>query len=302
MRLGGDQQPIYETLSHVLWFSLPVVDFRYAHIRQKTRNAASTTISPHRGLAVHDFRMRLAKARKSRKHLNFYRAAHGFRPPFTVLVDGTALQTALNVEVWLQDELPKLLGGRCEIVVTRAVVAELRALGKDFAAAAAQAQKLQYLASENSDSALESVLALVQNGNPQHLFVLTEDKKMQLRVASIPGVPLLRFARDRLMLEAPCRGEAEPKPVPRSAPKAGKGGEGARAAPAPEGQRAPGKPGVQQPPARKKLKGVNPLSCKKKKKREEPTAAAQKAGDEASSRKRKRRKRTAGDDGAPASV
>ena len=246
--------------------------------------------------------MRLAKARKSRKHLNFYRAAHGFRPPFTVLVDGTALQTALNVDVWLQDELPKLLGGRCEIVVTRAVVAELRALGKDFAAAAAQAQKLQYLASDNSDSALESVLALVQNGNPQHLFVLTEDKKMQLRVASIPGVPLLRFARDRLMLEAPCRGDAEPEPVPRSAPKAGKGGEGARAAPAPERQRAPGKPGVQQPPARKKLKPPNPLSCKKKKKREEPPA--RKAGEEqeqASGRKRKR-KRKAGDDGDPASV
>ena len=104
--------------------------------------------------------MRLQKARKSRKHLNFYRAAHGFRPPFTVLVDGTALQTARNVDFWLQTELPKLLGGRCEIVVTRAVVAELRALGKDFAAAAAQAQKLQYLASDNSDSALESAALL----------------------------------------------------------------------------------------------------------------------------------------------
>jgi len=245
--------------------------------------------------------MRLQKARKSRKHLNFYRAAHGFRPPFTVLVDGTALQTALNVDLWLQTELPKLLGGRCEIVVTRAVVAELRALGKDFAAAAAQAQKLQYLASDNSDSALESVLALVQNGNPQRLFVLTEDKKMQRRLASIPGVPLLRFARDRLMLEAPCRGQAEPEPVPQSAPKAGKGGDGTGAAPAPEGQRVPAKPGVQQPPPRKKRKGPNPLSCMKKKKRVEPPPARKEVGDGASGRKRiRKRKLKAGGDATPA--
>lgn len=248
--------------------------------------------------------MRLQKARKSRKHLNFYRAAHGFRPPFTVLVDGTALQTALNVDLWLQTELPKLLGGRCEIVVTRAVVAELRALGKDFAAAAAQAQKLQYLASDNSDSALESVLALVQNGNPQRLFVLTEDKKMQRRLASIPGVPLLRFARDRLMLEAPCRGQAEPEPVPQSAPKAGKAGDGTGAASAPERQRVPAKPGKQQPPPRKKRKGPNPLSCLKKKKRVEPPPArkeGQEVGDGASGRKRiRKRKLKAGGDATPA--
>ena len=65
--------------------------------------------------------MRLAKARKSRKHLNFYRATHGFRPPFTVLIDGTALQTALNLGIVLKDELAKLLGGRAEVVVSRAV-------------------------------------------------------------------------------------------------------------------------------------------------------------------------------------
>ena len=239
--------------------------------------------------------MRLAKARKSRKHLNFYRAAHGFRPPFTVLVDGTALQTALNVGLWLQDELPKLLGGRVEIVVTRAVVAELRALGKEFAAAAAAAQKLKYLASDGEGSALESVLALVQNGNPQHLFVLTEDKKMQQRVASIAGVPLMRFARDRLMLEAPCRAEGAAAASTEPVPKAARGKEGARAVVAAstvaEGKRAPG---AQQPPAGKKLKAPNPLSCKKKKKQEPAAAPAQ-------PRKRKR-KRKGGDDGGLASV
>ena len=261
--------------------------------------AFSTPPSAHPRTLARTRSMRLQKARKSRKHLNFYRAAHGFRPPFTVLVDSTALQTALNVNLWLQTELPKLLGGRCEIVVTRAVVAELRALGKDFAAAAAQAQKLQYLASDNSDSALESVLALVQNGNPQRLFVLTEDKKMQRRLASIPGVPLLRFARDRLMLEAPCRGQAEPEPVPQSAPKAGKAGDGTGAASAPERQRVPAKPGKQQPPPRKKRKGPNPLSCMKKKRVEPP--AARKVGDGASGRKRiRKRKLKAGGDATPA--
>ena len=239
--------------------------------------------------------MRLAKARKSRKHLNFYRAAHGFRPPFTVLVDGTALQTALNVGVSLQDELPKLLGGRVDIVVTRAVVAELRALGKEFATAAAAAQKLKYLASEGEGSALESVLALVESGNLQHLFVLTEDKKMQQRLGLIAGVPVMRFARDRLMLEAPCRAEGAAVASTEPVPKAGRSEERAAAA------ASAAAPGAQQPPARKKLKAPNPLSCKKKKKREEPAAAL---ADSSSSKRRKRRRKggDVGDDGAPGSV
>ena len=260
--------------------------------------------------------MRLAKARKSRKYLNYYRAAHGFRPPFTVLVDGTALQTALNLGVSLKDELPKLLGGRAEVVVTRPIVAELRALGKEFAAASAAAQKLRYVASDGSGTALESVLALVQRGNPQRLCVLSEDSQLLRRVGAIVGVPLLRFARDRLVLEAPCRveGAAKPEALEPSLPPsrqqgaaAGGGGGGgggdddggggggtSHASPraAPGGSAGQQQQGQQQQHGRKKRKAPNPLSCKKKvRKPPPPQQTAAKMDDESSAKRRRKRQR-----------
>ena len=250
--------------------------------------------------------MRLAKARKSRKHLNFYRATHGFRPPFTVLIDGTALQTALNLGIVLKDELAKLLGGRAEVVVSRAVVAELRALGKDFAGAAAAAQKLKYIASEGAGTAFDSVLALVRGGNPQKLCVLTEDPQLQRRVGGLMGVPLLRFARDRLMLEAPCRAEgtAAHLSAPKPPQKAGRSSEDGPRAPAaeevaPEQRKRAADPPPQ--PRKKRRKEPNPLSVKKKKKKLQAGAPpdAQQAAAAEPGAGRRRRKRKRGTDGAP---
>ena len=265
--------------------------------------------------------MRLGKARKSRKYLNYYRAAHGFRQPFTVLVDGTALQTALNLGVSLKDELPKLLGGRAEVVVTRPIVAELRALGKEFAAASAAAQKLRYVASDGSGTALESVLALVRGGNPQRLCVLSEDPQLLRRVGAIVGVPLLRFARDRLVLEAPCRVEGaampeapEPSLPParqqggggagagagaggskRSAGGSGSGDDGDGTGHASEGAAPVGGPAAaqqQQQHMRKKRMAPNPLSCRKKVRKAPPhQQAAGKDDDESSAKRRRKRQR-----------
>ena len=41
-------------------------------------------------------------------------------------------QAAANLGLDLREELPKVLRGRAEVVVTRAVVAELRSLGKEW--------------------------------------------------------------------------------------------------------------------------------------------------------------------------
>ena len=89
--------------------------------------------------------MRISKNRRDRKLLGFYRAVYGIRPPFTVVVDGTALQTSVNLQLDLKTELPKLLGGNVRLFVTPAVVAELRALGKEVKVATSMAKRLPKL-------------------------------------------------------------------------------------------------------------------------------------------------------------
>eukprot|EP00966_Prymnesium_polylepis_P283137 6542265-Prymnesium_polylepis.1 len=64
--------------------------------------------------------MRLKKVRNARRRLAFYRATYGIKAPFRVLVDGTAVQTSINLNVNLKDELPKMLGGGAQMLVPKA--------------------------------------------------------------------------------------------------------------------------------------------------------------------------------------
>lgn len=246
--------------------------------------------------------MRLKHARQRRKLLTYFRAAHGFRPPFKVLVDGMSIQAAINHGVALADTLPQLLGDKVKLLVPKAAVAELHALGRNFSAAAKFARRLQVVVpAENggtasaagASAAAEALVALVDGGNPSHHFVLTEDVELRQRLAGMPGVPLLRFARGRLVLEAPSRhggqhGGADdaadwlaPMPEgpttggkrPRPTQAGGVGGAARSDVGGPVGGDALDSGGTERERKRRRVKEPNPLSVKKKKKKAGEQAA-----------------------------
>ena len=215
--------------------------------------------------------MKVKHARRARKVLTFFRAAHGFKPPFGVLVDGTAIQKALLLNLSLADALPKLLGGKVKLLVPKAAVAELHALGREFSAAAKYARRLKIVAADDkaAGNAAEALIGLVNGGNPNHHFVLTEDAELRHRLSELRAVPLVRFARDRLVLQAPDRLLATPVPSTEglAAPSVGT----KRLAPeaAAESQPKAVQQNEERPRKRQRLKEPNPLSVKKKKKKPE---------------------------------
>ena len=148
--------------------------------------------------------MRISKNRRGRKFMTFYRCTYGIRAPFSVLLDGTALQTAANLSIDLKTELPKLLGGPTRMFVTRAVVAELRALGKDFKIATSMAKRLPKLSGGTSQAAAasDSVLECVSNADVK-VCVLTEDPKLRKELAGRRGVPVIRYSRQGILTIEP---------------------------------------------------------------------------------------------------
>jgi rRNA-processing protein FCF1 len=150
--------------------------------------------------------------KRARKLLTYYRAVHHFRPPYEVILDGTAIMASLHHGVALDDLCGKVLQNeRFRLLVPRSVVAELHALGRPAAAAAKLARRLKVIDAPESAgpkaAAAEELVALVAGGNPAHRFVLTEDPALRERLAQYEAVPLLRFNREgRLLLEAPGRG------------------------------------------------------------------------------------------------
>ena len=256
--------------------------------------------------------MRIKHARTTRKILTYFRAAHGFKPPFAVLLDGTAIQSALNQGISPDDALPKLLSERVRLLVPKQAVKELHTLGRDFSAAAKFARRQKVVApsgnavqpveSDNgapaaaSVSAADALVSLVASGNPGHYFVWTEDAGVRRRLASLPGVPLLRFARGRLVLEG---GRPKP-PAEEETPEVGKSAVGSSSAnviPRAIIGDENGAPKRKRP----REKQPNPLSCKKKKTKVggggTPGSGANGAnasGEEHGKRKRKRRRRAHG--------
>mmetsp|Transcript_23005 Transcript_23005/g.58572 ORF Transcript_23005/g.58572 Transcript_23005/m.58572 type:complete len:275 (-) Transcript_23005:332-1156(-) len=225
--------------------------------------------------------MRLKHGKKSRKLLTYFRAAHGFRPPFDVLLDGTAIQASLNHGISLTDVLSRMLCDRVRLLVPRAVVAELHALGRNFAAAAKVARRLKIVESDTAapagkTAAADALLALVADGNPQHYFVLTEDGELRARLNGNNAVPLLRFVRGgRLVLEAPGRMHEPAEALTAHASSIGtsmvpalasKRARPDGAALSVEAAAASKAEDAQPPMKRRRHKEPNPLSVKKKKK------------------------------------
>lgn len=276
--------------------------------------------------------MRVKHTRRNRKLLTYFRAAHGFKPPFTVLLDGTAIQAALNYGVTLSDALPRILGGQVRLMVPRSVVAELHALGRNFAAAAKFARRLKIVGGRNSNvevlaeedvghdddadgspepldtkrsrgaaaAAADDLTALVGGGNPEHHFVMTEDGELRQRLSRLVAVPLLRFARGRLVLEATSRQDAG-GPAPSSADEA-PGASVGRKRMRDEGADAPvatseGGADVSRSPTKKKPKhqrNPNPLSVKKKKKKAASPVRPKDATSTGQPHRRRKKRRSGG--------
>ena len=145
------------------------------------------------------------KKHHARRLLSFLASAHGFKPPFDVLLDSTAIQASLIHGVTLEEAVKKLLGEKVRLLVPRMVVAELHALGRKFAAAAKIARRLDIMddPAGGATSAIEALINLVAGGNAKRRFIFSEDPEVKQELADIAGVPLLRFARSQLIVELP---------------------------------------------------------------------------------------------------
>eukprot|EP00965_Chrysotila_dentata_P231127 6198169-Pleurochrysis_carterae.AAC.2 len=106
---------------------------------------------------------------------------------------------AATLQLSPQIQLAKLLGSSARLFVTRAVVAELRALGKEYKAATAAAKRLPKLdgGSSQAGAAADSVRAITRF--PAHLNAIVAPLHSLARPLP-PFPPLTSFSRASLRL------------------------------------------------------------------------------------------------------
>ncbi|NXO01585.1 UTP23 protein, partial [Rhinopomastus cyanomelas] len=229
--------------------------------------------------------MGLRRQKHAKKHMGFYRHNFHIQEPFQVLLDGTFCQAALRNKIQIREQLPGYLGGAVQLCTSRCVLKELESLGKALYGAKLIAQRFEVRnCSHHKDpvSGSACLLSMIEEGNPHHYFVATQDQELANKVKKKAGVPLLFIIQNTMVLD---------KPSPKSLAFVQKLQADQLV---PEYQKQSiaqlkereglAKQEGEKRRKRKRAGGPNPLSCLKKKKKTQE-------GQEVSTAKKKRRKR-----------
>ncbi|XP_003933164.1 rRNA-processing protein UTP23 homolog [Saimiri boliviensis] len=230
--------------------------------------------------------MKITRQKHAKKHIGFFRNNFGVREPYQILLDGTFCQAALRGRIQLREQLPRYLMGETQLCTTRCVLKELETLGKDLYGAKLIAQKCQVRNCphfKNAVSGSECLLSMVEEGNPHHYFVATQDQDLSVKVKKKPGVPLMFIIQNTMVLDKP-----SPKTI--AFVKAVESGQLVSVHEKESIKHLKKEQGLVKNPEqrkrkkRKKISGPNPLSCLKKKKKSPDTQSS------ASEKKRKRKR------------
>ncbi|XP_010898492.1 rRNA-processing protein UTP23 homolog [Esox lucius] len=240
--------------------------------------------------------MKIKRQKQAKKTISFYKYNFSFREPFQILIDGTFCQAALKNKIQIKEQLPKYLMGEVQLCTTNCAMKELESI-KELYGAKLILQRFQVRNCKhfkNPVAASECLLSMLEENNPHHYFVATQDQEVTAGLKMIPGVPLLYIILNTIVLDKPSQcsvnqvqavalGEmvttAQQQNINSLKAVQGIGQDGER-----RGKKR-----------KRKISNPNPLSCLKKKKKQPPTQPVKKTeGEKKRSRHRKRRKTAGG--------
>jgi len=231
--------------------------------------------------------MKISRLKKVQKNLGFFVNNYKFREPYQVLIDGTFSFAALENKFSIQEQLPKYFQAETKLLTTQCVILETEKLGpkvygamlivKQFAVHRCGHEK-------NPTSGSKCLRSMLGKDNPSRYLVATQDRELQDRIRSIPGVPLIYLHGRAPTLEPPSQASR----IHAGNLLKGIGMSSTQQETIKSLLQTSGLATEEQSKPKKKRKkgGPNPLSVKKKKK---PSAVMQKSAN-TSGRIRKRKK------------
>ncbi|KAM4549986.1 rRNA-processing protein UTP23 homolog [Fundulus diaphanus] len=243
--------------------------------------------------------MKIKRQKQAKKTISFYKYNFSFREPFQILLDGTFCQAALKNKIQIKEQMPKYLMGEVQLCTTNCALKELETIGKQLYGAKLILQRFQVRKCAHLKDpvpASECLLSMLEETNPHHYFVATQDHAVTAGLKKIPGVPLLYIILNTIVLDKPSQASLDHvqavqlgelvTPAQQQSIRSLKEEQGI------------GHKDGERRKRKRKQSNPNPLSClKKKKKKGEPTPPLKKTepGEKKKRSRHKRRKMAGGD-------
>jgi len=243
--------------------------------------------------------MKVARVRRVKKILNFYKNHFGLAPPYRILVDGTLAYRALKAKVNIAEDLPKYLchaGAKqssstqtenhhgesdhvpssslpynCEILTTNCCLKELEDLGPPGHGALCVLRQYTIKPCGHAEPIppVHCLLSILKGGNPGQFILASMHDELKQKAQNIAQVPILYLNGPAPVLEKPS--ERAVQLAERSIKNATKEGQDLQVLKEIKREMAlketSKKDAIRRVGRKKKAKGPNPLSMKKKSKK-----------------------------------
>lgn len=210
--------------------------------------------------------MKIKRAKKVSKILNYFQQNFGFHTPYLVLLDGTFCAGCLDAKINIKDQLPKYLG-EVKLLTTSCCISELEKLGPQLYGATRVAKTFPIFKCGHKvpRPANECVSSVVGEKNSHHFIIASRDHDLRTRIRKLPGVPILYLHGNTPVLEKPS--DLTVDTMEKVSDMKTNLSEHEAATIKQMKIQVFGEPEVKKKRKRKGPKGPNPLSCKKKKKK-----------------------------------
>ncbi|KAF9939666.1 hypothetical protein BGZ65_009859 [Modicella reniformis] len=149
--------------------------------------------------------MRLKRHKDYKRYMKMYCKSFNFRKPYQVLVDADFIQAALDQRMDLRTMIPNVLCDASKQMATPCTMANLKSRGEEGSGAFIASKRFEKRRCKHQEAVDESICLseIIADTNPHNYVVASQSKKLRLKFAMIPGVPLLYIKRANLILEPP---------------------------------------------------------------------------------------------------
>ena len=141
-----------------------------------------------------------------KKSLNFYRFVFKFDSPYKVIIDGNFAAIALNKKFEMKAALEKLLDDKVLLILPSCIFKEVQSIESKIPGL------LKLLSQYKIEQCKHGMMTptncirdYIGKKNNLKYFVATQDNFLRVQLRKIPGVPLIFFEQNMLLMDKPSR-------------------------------------------------------------------------------------------------
>jgi U3 small nucleolar RNA-associated protein 23 len=141
-----------------------------------------------------------------KKTINFYKYVFKFESPYKVIIDGNFAAMALNKKFEMKSSLEKLLDEKVMLIIPSCIFKEVQSIESKIPGLLKLLS--QYKIEECTHGLLTPTNCIrdyIGVKNASKYFVATQDNFLRVQLRKIPGVPLIFFEQNMLLMDKPSK-------------------------------------------------------------------------------------------------